>query len=103
MDTFAVRKYIIGLLIFFVGLVYVIRLFFLQVVDSTYKLSASNNVIRYVTQYPARGLIYDRNGKLLVYNEAAYDLMVNPLQLQPFDTTEFCQILDVDKAYVKDK
>ncbi|HKL07586.1 MAG TPA: penicillin-binding protein 2 [Bacteroidales bacterium] len=102
MDTFAVRRYIIGLLIVFVGLVYVIRLFLLQVVDSTYKLSASNNVIRYVTQYPARGLIYDRNGKLLVHNEAAYDLMVNPLQLKPFDTTEFCQILDVDKAYVKE-
>ncbi len=102
MDTFAVRKYIIGILIVVIGLVYIIKLFILQVVDPTYKLSASNNVIRYVTQYPARGLIYDRNGKLLVYNEAAYDLMVNPLQLQPFDTTEFCQILDIDKAYVKE-
>jgi len=101
-DTFAVRKYIIGILIVVVGLVYIIKLFLLQVIDPTYKLSASNNVIRYVTQYPARGLIYDRNGELLVYNEAAYDLMVNPLQLQPFDTTEFCRILDIDKAYVKE-
>ncbi len=102
MDSFVVRKYIISILIVIVGLIYVIRLFVLQVVDPTYKLSASNNVIRYVTHYPARGLIYDRNGKLLVYNEAAYDLMVNPLQLKPFDTTEFCQILDVDKEYVKE-
>ncbi len=102
MDSFAVRKYIISLLIVIVGLIYVIRLFVLQVVDPTYKLSASNNVIRYVTQYPARGLIYDRNGKLLVYNEAAYDLMVNPLQLKAFDTTEFCQILDVNKEYVRE-
>jgi penicillin-binding protein 2 len=101
-DSFAVRKYIISILIVIVGLIYVIRLFVIQVVDPTYKLSASNNVIRYVTQYPARGLIYDRNGKLLVYNEAAYDLMVNPLQLKPFDTTEFCQILDIDREYVKE-
>jgi len=101
-DSFTVRKYIIGLLIVLVGLAFIIKLFLLQVVDSTYKLSASNNVIRYITQYPARGLIYDRNGKLMVYNEAAYDLMVNPIQLQPFDTTEFCQILDVEKAYVKE-
>ncbi|MFO7827022.1 MAG: penicillin-binding protein 2 [Bacteroidales bacterium] len=102
MDSFAGRKYIITLLIIIVGLVYVTRLFVLQVVDPTYKLSASNNVLRYVTQYPARGLIYDREGKLLVYNEAAYDLMVNPLQLKPFDTTEFCQILDIDRKYVKE-
>ena len=74
----------------------------LQVVDSTYKLDASNNVLRYVTQFPARGLIYDRNGELLVYNEAAYDLMVIPRQLRTFDTTEFCQILDINKAYVNE-
>ena len=100
MDSFANRRHIIRFIIFIIGLIYVIRLFFLQVVDSTYKLDASNNVLRYVTQFPARGLIYDRNGELLVYNEAAYDLMVIPRQLKAFDTTEFCLLLDIDKKYV---
>ena len=100
MDSFANRRHIIRFVIILIGLVFVIRLFILQVVDSTYKLTASNNVLRYVTQFPARGLIYDRNGELMVYNEAAYDLMVVPRQLKSFDTTEFCRILDITNDYV---
>jgi len=100
MDSFANRRHIIRFVIILIGLIYTIRLLFLQVIDSSYKLSASSNVLRYVTQYPARGLIYDRNGKLLVYNEAAYDVMVIPHQLTAFDTTEFCQILEITKDYV---
>lgn len=100
MDSFANRRHIIRFIIILIGLIYVIRLFILQVVDNTYKVTASSNVLRYVTQFPARGLIYDREGKLLVYNEAAYDLMVVPQQLEPFDTTEFCEILNITKQYV---
>jgi len=99
MDSFAGRRHIIILLFFIMAFIYLMRLFLLQVVDSSYKLSASNNVLRYVTQYPARGLIYDRNGKLMVYNEAAYDIMVNPRQMEPFDTTEFCSLLDIEKEF----
>ncbi len=102
MDSFANRRHIIRFFIILIGLIFVIRLFILQVVDTTYKLDASNNVLRYVTQFPARGLIYDRNGELMVYNEAAYDLMIVPRQLKAFDTTEFCQILDIDKEYVNE-
>lgn len=102
MDSFANRRHIIRLIIILIGLVYIVRLFILQVVDNTYKQTASNNVLRYVTQFPARGLIYDREGKLLVYNEAAYDLMIVPGQIESFDTAEFCQILDVSKEYVED-
>ena len=102
MDSFANRRHIIRFIIILVGLIYIIRLFILQVVDNTYKVTASSNVLRYVTQFPARGLIYDREGKLLVYNEAAYDLMVVPQQLEPFDTTEFCEILDITKEYVEE-
>lgn len=100
MDSFANRRHIIRFIIILVGLVFIIRLFILQVVDSTYKLTASSNVLRYVTQFPARGLIYDRDGELLVFNEATYDLMVVPDQLQAFDTTEFCTILELKKEYV---
>ena len=54
------------------GAVFIIRLFMLQVVDRSYKELADNNALRYVTQYPARGKIFDRNGQLLVFNEAVY-------------------------------
>ncbi len=100
MDSFANRRHVIRFIIILIGLVFIIRLFLLQVVDNTYKVTASSNVLRYVTQFPARGLIYDREGTLLVYNEAAYDIMVVPQQLKSFDTTEFCQILDISKEYV---
>ena len=91
------RKFVIIAIFLFVGILYLIRLFHLQVLNNEYKLSAENNVLRYIPQYPARGLIYDRNGKLLVFNEAAYDLLVVPGQLQPFDTTELCRLLYLEK------
>lgn len=78
-----------------IGFIFITRLFYIQVIDDSYALSANNNVLRYVTQYPARGLLYDRNGKLLVYNEAVYDLMVLPAQVKEIDTAEFCRLLDI--------
>lgn len=92
------RKYIIMAVFLLVGVLFAIRLFMLQVLSNEYKLSAENNVLRYVIEYPSRGLIYDRNGKLLVYNEAAYDLMVVPRQLSSFDTTELCELLHIEQS-----
>jgi penicillin-binding protein 2 len=66
-------------------------------------MSADNNVLRYVTQYPARGLIYDRNGKLVVFNQAAYDLMVIPAQTGKMDTSLFCSDLGITKAILKER
>ncbi|WP_372754258.1 penicillin-binding protein 2 [Labilibaculum sp.] len=97
MNNFSNRKYIIGGIFILLVLIFIVRLFNLQIVDDTYKLSAENNSQRQVTQYPARGLIYDRNGKLLVYNQAAYDLMVIPRQLHAFDTLDFCKLLGIEK------
>jgi len=94
-DAFINRKYIITALIAVASLVLIIKLFIIQVVKDSYRLSADNNVLRYVTQYPARGLIYDRNGELIVFNQAAYDLMVVPAQTSPIDTAEFCNILGI--------
>ncbi len=91
------RRYTIAGIIILIFLVIVIRLFQIQVIEHSYRMSASNNVLRYITQYPARGLIYDRNGELLVHNKAAYDLMVIPRQVQAFDTAEFCSILEISK------
>jgi len=96
-DVHSNRKNIFIAALIIVGAIYLLRLFQIQVLDSSYKLSADSNVLRYVTDYPARGLIYDRNGELLVYNEAHYDLMVVPGQVQNIDTTEFCNLLGIEK------
>lgn len=101
MNKFTHRKAVISGLILFIVIVYIFQLFKLQVMDESYKLSAINNSQRVETQYPARGLIYDRNGKLLVYNQAAYDLMVIPRQIKAFDTTELVNILGVSSELLK--
>ena len=102
-DAFINRKYVIMALIVLASLVLLIRLFIIQVVKDSYRLSADNNVLRYVTQYPARGLIYDRNGKLIVYNQAAYDLMVIPAQTSKIDTAGFCNLLGITKELFRER
>lgn len=97
MNNFSNRRFIIGGIFAFVILVFLIRLFNLQIVNDQYKLSAESNSQRRVTQYAARGLIYDRNGELLVYNQAAYDLMIIPRQVKTFDTLDFSNLLGIDK------
>lgn len=97
MDIFSKRKYVIIAGFVTVGLIFIISLFRLQVLDSEYKQSATSNVLREVVQYPARGLIYDRNGKLLVYNKTAYDLLITPREVKEFDTTLFCNLLDISE------
>ncbi|MFC2080763.1 penicillin-binding transpeptidase domain-containing protein [Bacteroidota bacterium] len=103
MNPFEGRKYVVGGIIILVGIVFLIRLFSIQVVESSYKSTAESNARRMEIQYPARGLIYDRNGELLVYNEAAYDLMINPSQLGQFDTADFCRIIDISTREVIDR
>ncbi len=80
-----------------VAFIYLCRLFYLQIVDDSYFLSAQNNVLQEQTIYPARGLIYDRNGELLVYNDAIYDLSVMPEQIKNLDTLAFCEVLGITK------
>jgi penicillin-binding protein 2 len=96
MDQFATRRNILAVIILLAAVSLILRLFYLQVVDSSYKLSAENNSKRTEILYPARGLIYDRNNDLLVYNQPSYDLMIAPYELQPFDSAEFCSIIGVD-------
>ena len=90
------RKYVIILIFYVTGLLFGLRLFYIQIIDRSYLLSANSNVLRHITQYPARGMIYDRNGKLLVYNEATYDLMVIPRQIKELDTLELCNLVGID-------
>lgn len=91
------RKIILTMIVVVISAVFVIRLFYVQLIDEKYVLSANNNVLRYVTQYPARGMVYDRKGELLIYNEAAYDLMVIPRLVKKIDTLEFCQLVGISK------
>ncbi len=102
-DAFINRRYIVVTIIVIASLALIIRLFVIQVVKDTYRLSAESNVLRHVTQYPGRGLIYDRNGKLMVYNQAAYDLMVVPSQTAPVDTAEFCSLLGITPAIFNER
>lgn len=92
------EKQITLLIIFLsVALIYIARLFYLQVIDTSYVYFAQNNVLQEQTIYPARGLVYDRNGELLVYNDAIYDLSVIPEQVKNLDTLAFCSVLNLSK------
>jgi penicillin-binding protein 2 len=102
-DVFINRKYFVITLVVVASLALIFKLFSIQIVEDSYRLSADNNVLRYVTQYPARGLIYDRNGKLMVYNQAAYDLMVIPAQTNKPDTAELCDILGITREVFRER
>ena len=98
MNALSGRRYVISAIFIVVGVIYLMRLFYIQVLNDSYKMSANNNVLRYMTEYPARGLVYDREGVLLVYNEAAYDLMVTPRQVKQIDTIDFCETVGITKV-----
>lgn len=91
------RKYVIGGTICLLMFIYLIRLFILQVPDNDYKIFADSNAFLKKIQYPSRGLIYDRNGQLLVFNQPAYDLMMIKREVQPFDTVDFCNTLSITR------
>jgi penicillin-binding protein 2 len=82
-----------------VGVILLTKLFFLQVVDPTYKLKARNNVVKKKTEYPSRGLMYDRNGKVMVYNDPVYNIMVTTNNVKSVDTMALCQLLDVTRDH----
>lgn len=91
------RRYVIGGAVIVLVLIFIIRLFMLQIVDSDYKAWADSNAFLKKTLYPSRGMIYDRNGKLLVYNQPAYDVMLIMREVQPFDTLDFCRVLGITR------
>jgi penicillin-binding protein 2 len=97
MKNFESRKYTIGGIISLILLIIWGNIFYLQLFDTELKKSSENNSQRRVTIYPGRGLIYDRNGVLLVCNEAAYDLMLVPKNMTSFDTVAFCRDLNITR------
>jgi penicillin-binding protein 2 len=91
------RKYIIQFIFILVGIVFITKLFFLQIVDTNYKLAAENNVILKKVEYPYRGLIYDRKGQIVVYNVPVFDIMITPKEFKLEDTLAFCRVMNMDK------
>lgn len=91
------RKVLLPSLIILATSLLVMRIFYLQIVDDTLKLKSENNAIKKKYEYPERGYIYDRKGKLLVANQASYDIMVIPREVKNTDTLEFCQLLNITK------
>lgn len=94
------RRYVISGIAVFIVVVYIIRLFMLQIMSDDYRKSADSNAFLKKVEYPARGVIYDRNQKLLVYNQPSYDLMVVMNETEGrLDTLEMCEALGITKEY----
>jgi len=93
------RGRIFILIIVGVIFIFIVRLAYLQLFSEEYDKYADSNALFKKTIYPERGVIYDRNGKLMVYNQAFYDIMVTPREMQGLDTLEFCSTLKIDRAF----
>lgn len=96
------RKVLLPTIIIIGTILLILRLFYLQVINDSFKLKSDNNAIKIQYDYPERGYIYDRHGKLLVANQPSYDIMVIPKDLKNIDTLEFCHLLNIEKEnYIK--
>lgn len=91
------RAFIIRAIVVMTALIFAARLFYIQIIDEDYKVAAENNVVQKIVQYPYRGLVYDNNDSLVIYNSPVYDLMVVPKEAEISDTTKFCELLDITK------
>ncbi|MCK5781310.1 MAG: penicillin-binding protein 2 [Flavobacteriales bacterium] len=96
------RKFLAFVLLFSLTLTFIVRLFFLQIINDSYKFESEKNARQKIIQYPNRGYVYDRNNVLLVTNQPAYDLMILPRNVKDIDTAEFCRLIDITKeSYIK--
>ena len=98
-DTLQNRRYVISIIMSAVIVVYILRLFTIQIIETKYKTGADSNAFLKKTQFPPRGLIYDRKHTLLVYNKPAYDIALIMREVRDLDTLSFCKALNIDKQY----
>ena len=96
MDQLFKRKYVIQGLFILMSFILLGKLFYIQIVSDEYFISANYNAVRKLYVYPARGVITDRNHKVLAQNQPVYDLLVTPNQVKPFDTLAFCRDIGID-------
>ena len=103
-DQYYRRRYIISGIAIVVVLVYIARLFYLQVIDQSTKGQADNNALVKQTVYPSRGLIYDRHGELLVFNQPIYEITMTMRDMgDDWDTTSFCRCLHISREEFNDR
>ena len=95
------RVLLAGLVV--VAIVLLGKLFYIQIIDDKYKINASNNSMVYDIIYPTRGIIYDRNGKIIVSNKVTYDILVTPREVTPFDTLLLASVLETSPEFIKEK
>ncbi len=99
-NDYSQRRFIIGGAAIFIVIVYSLRLLMLQVMSDKYRKAADTNAVLQQTEYPARGAIFDRNGKLLVYNKPSYDVMVVMDEAREhLDTLALCEALGITRQY----
>ena len=100
--NFSNRKYVVGAVAVIVTVVYIVRLFSLQILSDEYKKNADSNAFRKEIQYPSRGLILDRKGQLMVFNEPSYNIMVVMQEQLGVDTADFCRTIGItEEEYVQ--
>ena len=93
------KALIIGL--FVIAAIILGKLFYIQIIDDEYKINSNNNSMVYDIIYPTRGIIYDRNGKIIVSNKVTYDILVTPREVKQFDTLMLADALnEIGRAHV---
>jgi len=95
------RNFLLYFLVIVVGFILIARLFQLQVINGIDDNPVNNSAVKTLYDYPERGYVYDRNGKLLVANQLSYDVMIQPNEVKPLDTIEFCRLLKIKKEDFK--
>ena len=103
MDQLFNRKYVIQGLFVVLALILLGKLFYIQIATDKYFVNANSNALRKQYIYPARGVILDRNNKILAQNQPTYDLLVTPKMVKPFDTLSLCQIIGIDMPAFREK
>lgn len=103
MNKYKNRRVAIIAAVLLVGIAFLVRLFMVQVLNDDYKVFAENNVLQKQIVTPLRGMVYDRDGRVLVNNRVVYDLMVVPKQVQEFDTADFARILGLEVPEIRNR
>ena len=97
------RKLLLLSIVLITGVVFLGRLFYLQIYDTSFQSLSEDNAVHVIYNYPQRGYIFDRNGELLVSNQPSYDVMVIPRNVKSLDTIEFCKLLKISTEEFKSK
>ena len=97
------RRFVIAGLIIVISVIYIVRLFILQIADETFKKNAESNAFLRKTIYPSRGMVYDRKGQLIVFNQPAYDVMVIPKEVIDLDSVDLCNTLQITMDDLRQK